>query len=90
MVISNLAFGIASQSAITVYCYPNVTGIIAVAVYQTGDATCAVTAAGNRCITIGTYYIVQANIQRCLLYFRNTIAFQFQLVVIFQCYIVCC
>ena len=84
MVISNLAFGIASQSAITVYCYLNVAGIIAVAVYQTGDAACAVTAAGNRCITVGAYYIVQAYAQLCFAYIRISLAIHYQIVVLIQ------
>ena len=90
MVISNLAFSIACQSAITVYCYLNVAGIIAVAVYQTSDITCAVTAIGNLCIAIGAVYVTQANIQRCLAYNRLAIAFQFQLIVVLQCCIFCC
>ena len=90
MVISNLAFGIASQSAITINCYLKVTGIIVIAVYQTGDVACAVTSTGNLCIAIGAVYVTQANIQLCLAYFRNAIFFQFQLVVVLQCCIVCC
>ena len=80
----------ASNCAITINCYLKVTGTIVIAVYQTGDVACAVTAIGNRCIAIGAVYITQANIQRCLAYFRNTIFFQFQLVVVLQCCIVCC
>ena len=80
----------ASNCAIAVECYLKVVSIVAVAVYQTGDVACAVTATGNLCITIGTYYVTQANIQRCLAYFRNAIAFQFQLIVILQCCIICC
>ena len=80
----------ASNCAITINCYPKVTGIVAVAVDQTGDIACAVTAIGNRCIAIGAVYITQANIQRCLAYFRNAIAFQFQLIVFIQSCIICC
>ena len=80
----------ASNCAIAVDCNPKVTGIVAIAVYQTGDVACAVTAIGNRCIAIGAVYITQTNIQRCLAYFRNAIFFQFQLIVILQCCIVCC
>ena len=80
----------ASNCAIAVDCYLKVVSIVAIAVYQTSDVACAVTATGNRCITIGAVYITQANIQRCLAYFRNAIFFQFQLIVILQCCIVCC
>ena len=80
----------ASNCAIAVDCNPKVTGIIVIAVYQTGDVACAVTATGNLCIAIGAVYVTQANIQRCLFYFRLAIAFQFQLIVILQCCIVCC
>ena len=66
MVISNLAFSIACQSAITVDRYLNVAGLVAVAVYQAFDTACTVTAAGNCCITIGAYYVVQAYLQGCL------------------------
>ena len=80
----------ASNCAIAVDCYLKVVSIVAIAVYQTGDVACAVTATGNRCITIGAVYITQANIQRCLAYFRNAIAFQFQLIVFIQSCIICC
>ena len=80
----------ASNCAITINCYLKVTGTIVIAVYQTGDVACAVTATGNRCIAIGAVYVTQANIQCCLFYFRNTIAFQFQLIVFIQSCIVCC
>ena len=80
----------ASNCAIAVDCNPKVTGIVAIAVYQTGDVACAVTATGNRCLTIGAVYITQANIQLCLAYNRLAIAFQFQLIVVLQCCIVCC
>ena len=80
----------ASNCAITINCYLKVTGIIVIAVYQTGDVACAVTSTGNLCIAIGAVYVTQANIQLCLAYFRNAIFFQFQLVVVLQCCIVCC
>ena len=80
----------ASNYAITINCYLKVTGIIVIAVYQTGDVACAVTSTGNLCIAIGAVYVTQANIQLCLAYFRNAIFFQFQLVVVLQCCIVCC
>ena len=80
----------ASNCAITINCYLKVTGTIVIAVYQTGDVACAVTATGNRCIAIGAVYVTQANIQRCLAYNRLAIFFQFQLIIILQCCIVCC
>ena len=80
----------ASNCAIAVDCNLKVVSIVAVAVYQTDDVACAVTTAGNRCIAIGAVYITQANIQLCLAYNRLAIAFQFQLVVVLQCCIVCC
>ena len=54
-IVRYLAAAYASNCAIASNCYLNIAGIIAVAVYQTGDVACAVTAAGNRCITIGAY-----------------------------------
>ena len=90
MVIRYSVAAYAINCAIAVDCNPKVTGIVAIAVYHTGDVACAVTAIGNRCIAIGAVYITQANIQRCLAYFRNAIAFQFQLIVILQCCIICC
>ena len=80
----------ASNCAVTINCYLKVTGTIVIAVYQTGDVACAVTATGNRCIAIGAVYVTQANIQRCLAYNRLAIAFQFQLIVFIQSCIVCC
>ena len=80
----------ASNCAITINCYLKVTGIIVIAVYQTGDVACAVTSTGNLCIAIGAVYVTQANIQLCLAYNRLAIAFQFQLIVVLQCCIVCC
>ena len=80
----------ASNCAIAVDCNLKVVSIVAVAVYQTGDVACAVTAIGNLCIAIGAVYVTQANIQRCLAYNRLAIAFQFQLIVVLQCCIVCC
>ena len=80
----------ASNCAITINCYLKVTGIIVIAVYQTGDVACAVTSTGNLCIAIGAVYVTQANIQLCLAYNRLAIFFQFQLIVILQCCIVCC
>ena len=80
----------ASNCAIASNCYLKVTGIIAVAVYQTGDVACAVTAASNRCITIGAYYVTQANIQRCLFYFRLAICSYYQIIVLIQACIICC
>ena len=90
MVIRYLAATYAINCAVASNCYLNIAGIIAVAVYQTGDVACAVTAIGNRCIAIGAVYVTQANIQRCLFNRRLAIAFQFQLIVILQCLIVCC
>ena len=80
----------ASNCAVTINCYLKVTSIIVIAVYQTGDVACAVTAIGNLCIAIGAVYVTQANIQLCLAYNRLAIAFQFQLIVFIQSCIVCC
>ena len=80
----------ASNCAITINCYLKVTSIIVIAVYQTGDVACAVTATGNRCITVGAVYVTQANFQRRLFNRRLAIAFQFQLIVFIQSCIVCC
>ena len=74
----------ASNCAVTINCYLKVTGIIVIAVYQTGDVACAVTAASNRCITIGAYYVTQANIQRCLFYFRLAICSYYKIIVFAQ------
>ena len=65
-IIGYLASASASQRAIAGNRYLDVASIIAVAVYQTGDAACTVTATGNRCITIGTFNIVQLNMHFCL------------------------
>ena len=89
-IVRYLAFSIAGQGAIASNCYLNIAGIIAVAVYQTCDVACAVTAIGNLCIAIGAVYVTQANIQLCLAYNRLAIAFQFQLIVVLQCCIFCC
>ena len=89
-IVRYLAAAYAINCAVTINCYLKVTGIIVIAVYQTGDVACAVTAIGNLCIAIGAVYVTQANIQRCLAYNRLAIAFQFQLIVVLQCCIVCC
>ena len=78
----------ASNCAVASNCYLNIAGIIAIAVYQTSDITCAVTAAGNRCITIGAYNIVQAYLQGCLFNHRSTIINN-QLVVLLKLIIRC-
>ena len=77
----------ASNCAITINCYLKVTGIIVIAVYQTGDVACAVTATGNLCIAIGAVYVTQANIQLCLAYNRLAIAFHYQIIVLTQSFI---
>ena len=89
-IVRYLAAAYASNCAISSNCYLKVTGIIVITVYQTGDVACAVTATGNLCIAIGAVYVTQANIQLCLAYNRLAIFFQFQLIVILQCCIVCC
>ena len=77
----------ASNCAITINCYLKITGIIVIAVYQTGDVACAVTATGNLCIAIGAVYVTQANIQLCLAYNRLAIAFHYQIIVLTQSFI---
>ena len=89
-IVRYLAAAYAINCAVTINFYLKVTGIIVIAVYQTGDVACAVTAIGNLCIAIGAVYVTQANFQRCLAYNRLAIAFQFQLIVVLQCCIVCC
>ena len=71
----------ASNCAITINCYLKVTGTIVIAVYQTGDVACAVTAASNRCITIGAYYVVQAYIKCSLLDRDNACSVIYKLIV---------
>ena len=83
-----MSFGIAGQSAVTSFVYCDCACIIAVAVYQTSDITCTVTAAGNRCITIGAYYVVQAYLQGCLFNHGST-TINNQLVVLFKLIVRC-
>ena len=83
-----MSFGIAGQSAVTNFVYCDCACIIAIAVYQTSDITCAVTAASNRCITIGAYYVVQAYLQGCLFNHGST-TINNQLVVLFKLIVRC-
>ena len=84
MVIRYPVAAYAINCAVTINFYLKVTGIIVIAVYQTGDVACAVTAIGNLCIAIGAVYVTQANIQRCLAYNRLAIAFHYQIIVFTQ------
>ena len=56
-IVRYLAAAYTSNCAVTINFYLKVTGIIVIAVYQTGDVACAVTAIGNLCIAIGAVYV---------------------------------
>ena len=83
-----MSFGIASQSAITSFVYCYCACVIAVAVYQSFDTACAVTATSNCRITVGAYYIVQAYLQGCLFNHRST-TINNQFVVLFKLIVRC-
>ena len=67
-----MTFGIAGQSTIASFVYCDYACVIAVAVYQTFDTACAVATTGNCCITVGTYYVIQAYLQGCLFNYGST------------------